>query len=162
MTSSGCFAPSDPIAACPAVACPVLCSSLAEATCRMNLACRAETCPDCRGTAAFVQCSAATAAPITCRPAAPCPPAPCPELTTLDECEARADCHSVFVDPGNCDCLALGCCARFARCAPGATALCKDPGVGCEVVTPFCEGPYMVSYTATCYEGCVQQRDCAP
>jgi hypothetical protein len=32
----------------------------------------------------------------------------------------------------------------------------------CTAATPFCESPYVVAYTATCYEGCVQKKDCAP
>jgi hypothetical protein len=84
-------------------------------------------------------------------------------VTTKDACEARTDCHSVFMDPHNCDCAALGCCAQFSRCANGDTAMCKAPtGLACGAATPYCEGPYVVSYTATCFEGCVQSKDCAP
>jgi hypothetical protein len=41
--------------------------------------------------------------------------------------------------------------------------MCKAPsGLACGAATPYCEGPYVVSYTAVCFEGCVQSTDCAP
>jgi hypothetical protein len=84
--------------------------------------------------------------------------AACSAVATLDACEARSDCHSVFTDPHNCACAALGCCARFSRCADGK-ARCTS-GIGCEMLTPYCESPYVVSYTPTCYEGCVRATAC--
>jgi hypothetical protein len=108
-----------------------------------------------------------TALPRYCCPAeayAGCvaPPA-CAEVTTRAECDARSDCHSVFVDPGDCSCAAIGCCARFARCADGGRANCTGSVVECDRVIPHCESPaYVVSYTANCYEGCVVPGDCAP
>jgi hypothetical protein len=30
------------------------------------------------------------------------------------------------------------------------------------VAPPNCEGPYVVSYTDTCYEGCVLSSECGP
>ena len=86
----------------------------------------------------------------------------CAAVTTQVACDARSDCHSVFEDPHNCACAALGCCARFARCANGDRAQCTNPGIECERVTPYCELPYVVSYTGTCYEGCVRSTDCMP
>jgi hypothetical protein len=87
----------------------------------------------------------------------------CAEATTLEECEARPDCHSVFHDPGTCTCGGLGCCAEFLRCADGDLASCEEVNVSCDSVTPYCENPvYVVSYTNTCYEGCVAPKDCAP
>jgi hypothetical protein len=87
----------------------------------------------------------------------------CASLTTLEACEASTSCHSVFVDPGTCDCAAIGCCARFSRCANGDKALCTEPStIACDMVTPHCEDPaYVVSYTPSCYEGCVKSKDCA-
>ncbi|MEP6654693.1 MAG: hypothetical protein ABJA82_15125 [Myxococcales bacterium] len=87
----------------------------------------------------------------------------CAQVTTLADCDGRADCHSVFVDSQLCGCASLGCCAHFSRCAAGDKAACtaSKPG-GCDAVTPHCEGPYVVAYTATCFEGCVKQTDCAP
>ena len=82
-------------------------------------------------------------------------------MTTRETCETRPDCHSVFVDDRLCACAALGCCARFSRCADGATAVCKAPPITCDAVTPRCEGPYVVAYSGSCYEGCVQSSDCA-
>jgi len=100
------------------------------------------------------------AAPGTVCPAIACP-LPCDQATTLDACDARPDCHPVFVDNRTCGCAALGCCAKFSRCAAGATALCKAPPIACDALTPYCEGPYVVSYTNACYEGCVRSSDCA-
>ncbi len=40
----------------------------------------------------------------------------CALATTVDECDARAGCHSVFVDPGNCRCAA----PAVARTSPAA------------------------------------------
>jgi hypothetical protein len=87
----------------------------------------------------------------------------CSSLTTLADCQARGDCHAVFTDPGTCGCASAGCCARFSRCADGGKALCTQPtGLGCDIATPFCESPYVLSYTAICYEGCVLSSECGP
>jgi hypothetical protein len=103
-------------------------------------------------------------------PAVACPPpdagtidAPsgsCDQVTTQAACDGRSDCHSVFVDPGTCGCAAAGCCARFSRCAGGATANCSGPAL-CYMAQPFCEAPYVLSYTGSCYEGCVRQSECS-
>jgi hypothetical protein len=84
----------------------------------------------------------------------------CSAITTQAACDSRGDCHSVFVDPGTCGCAAAGCCAHFSRCADGGHANCTNT-VTCEMATPFCELPYVVSYTNNCYEGCVRQSECA-
>jgi hypothetical protein len=104
-------------------------------------------------------------------PGVACPPldasvsdaaqAKCADVTTLAECDARTDCHSVFVDPQNCRCAALGCCSHFLRCADGDLANCKGPAA-CDSLTPHCEGPYVVSFANACYEGCVRATECAP
>ena len=58
---------------------------------------------------------------------------------------------------GACACAALGCCARFSRCADG-TAVCTAPRDHLRRASkPYCEGPYVVSYSGSCYEGCVQR-----
>ena len=75
----------------------------------------------------------------------------CTQLTVQSDCQARSDCHAVFTDPGTCGCSAAGCCARFSRCADGKATCSGNPM--CETSTPHCEGPYVVSYTANCYEG---------
>lgn len=86
----------------------------------------------------------------------------CAEIATLEECEASPYCHSVFEDPGTCGCATIGCCAHFARCADGDKADCVGASVDCEAMTPFCESPaYVVSAAGTCYEGCVDPKDCA-
>jgi hypothetical protein len=103
-------------------------------------------------------------------PGAACPPdggtgdaatSTCAEVTTLEACDQRTDCHAVFVDQRNCRCASLGCCARFSGCADGDRATCTGQPQ-CEIATPYCEGPYVVSYTATCYEGCARATECAP
>jgi hypothetical protein len=87
----------------------------------------------------------------------------CSSLTTLADCQARSDCHAVFTDPGTCGCASSGCCARFSRCADGGNALCTQPtGIACTTPTPFCESPYVLSYTAVCFEGCVLSSECGP
>jgi hypothetical protein len=88
-------------------------------------------------------------------------PSPCAQATSLADCDARTDCHAVFVDLRTCGCAQLGCCAHFSRCADGDRAACKGTPL-CEIPTPYCEGPYVISYTATCYDGCVRAAECAP
>ena len=95
--------------------------------------------------------------PIGC-PAILCP-APCAQVTTKDACEARR-LSLVFVDDRACGCAARSAAARFSRCADGGSAVCKPPAILCDAVAPHCEGPYVISYTASCYEGCVQSTDC--
>lgn len=88
------------------------------------------------------------------------PNATCSQLATQAACDVRSDCHSVFVDPGNCACLAVGCCTRFDRCADGGKANCMGPAL-CKSATPYCESPsYVLSYTGSCYEGCVRPSEC--
>jgi hypothetical protein len=116
-------------------------------------------CPDCDGVG---HCFVGGACPaLSC----PAPDAgttiACSALTTLAECDARGDCHSVFMDPHKCGCPTIGCCATFARCVAGGRATCTG-APSCEAATPYCEGPYVVSYTAFCYEGCVRATACAP
>jgi len=90
--------------------------------------------------------------------------AACSSVTTLAECDARADCHPVFIDPNDCSCAPIGCCARFSRCEKGATASCTPPTqFSCTIAQPYCPSPaYVLSYTDGCFEGCVRPVDCAP
>ena len=89
------------------------------------------------------------------------PAGTCSQVTTQTACDLRSDCHSVFVDPGNCTCSAAGCCARFNTCANGGHAQCSGKPM-CELATPHCEAPaYVVSYTGLCFEGCVHPSACA-
>jgi len=86
----------------------------------------------------------------------------CSDVTTLDECEARTDCHSVFHDPGTCGCGKVGCCAKFSACADGDQADCEGKSLSCGAMTPYCEKPaFVVSFRGACFEGCVQPKDCA-
>jgi len=84
----------------------------------------------------------------------------CGQVTTQTACDGRSDCHSVLTDPGTCGCAGAGCCAHFSRCAEGGRANCTDSAT-CKMATPFCELPYVLSYTSNCYEGCVHQSECA-
>jgi len=161
---TGCYDPareSPPVCDRLALVCPrASCSSLDEASCRTRTDCRVDACPDCNGGSGFVRCATLIDPPIGC-PAIACPRPTCAQLTAKDACAARSDCHSVYVDDGVCGCASVGCCARWSRCADGAAALCKSPSILCDVVTPHCEGPYVVSYSGSCYEGCVLATDCA-
>jgi hypothetical protein len=156
---SGCYQPSTENAPpCPGYPCLALCSSLPEGACLARMDCRADYCSGCQ-TKTFAQCARATDPPPVC-PALKCVAA-CDAVTTLADCEVRTDCHSVFVDPGTCGCAVAGCCAKFSRCADGDKAMCTGMPL-CKIATPFCELPYVVSYTGSCYEGCVKKTDCAP
>jgi hypothetical protein len=156
---AGCYRPStEGPPACPGIACPLPCAGLVEAACVARTDCRADYCPGCQAKT-FVQCARPSDGLPAC-PAIKCL-LPCAMVTTLVACEARGDCHSVFVDPGTCGCAVSGCCAKFSRCADGDTGMCTGTPA-CTAATPFCESPYVVAYTATCYEGCVQKKDCAP
>jgi hypothetical protein len=141
-------------------ACPPPCSSLTDETsCKEFPGCRANYCANCApGGQSFSGCVDASDPTNIC-PTIACP-APCASMTTRDSCEARPDCHAVFVDDGLCGCAALGCCARFSRCADGGTAMCIQPPIVCDAVAPHCEGPYVVGYAGSCYEGCVLASDC--
>lgn len=83
----------------------------------------------------------------------------CTEVTAQSDCEARTDCHSVFEDSPLCACVTPGCCATFQRCANGSSANCTGVTT-CDMLEPFCQTPYVVSYAGLCYEGCVHQDDC--
>jgi hypothetical protein len=157
---SGCYATGATPPPCPGYACPVGCQGLAEAACLARQDCRTDYCPGCQQGKIFSRCTTPDAPPPSC-PAAACP-VTCDAVTTLDGCEARTDCHSVFVDPGTCGCAAVGCCAHFSRCVAGDKAKCTPPTLLCRVATPFCEGTFVVAYTDSCFEGCVQKKDCAP
>jgi len=159
---AGCYQPGvDPTPVCAGlgIACPAPCTGLDEASCKARTDCRANTCPDCNGGSYFTNCSAPNSQSQIC-PAILCP-LPCAQETTKDACDARPDCHSVYVDPQTCGCAAVGCCAHFSRCADGGTATCSPPpALACTTPTPHCEGPYVVSYSGACYEGCVVSSDC--
>ena len=105
-----------PAVTCPAIACA--CQGLDEPECKARPYCRANYCPTCNGGSVYSQCSAAGAPPIACG-AQPCPLA-CDQIGTLDGCNARPDCHAVFL-PAACECLNC-CCTPFNRCASGGTA----------------------------------------
>jgi hypothetical protein len=86
-------------------------------------------------------------------------PRKCSELATQAACDIRADCHPVFKSSLDCARATPGCCTTFSKCADGAKADCAGPAL-CEMAPPYCEGPYAIAYTNSCYEGCVVQSDC--
>jgi hypothetical protein len=78
-----------------------------------------------------------------------------------EECDARIDCHSVFMDGNVCACPTAGCCIEFVGCADGDKADCQAREVGCDARTPVCGPSFVTSYSGFCYEGCVAPQDCA-
>jgi len=162
---AGCAGPADRIGCGP---CPPTCTSLDESACTLRVDCRAGYCNWCQQRM-FVGCGDPGTA-FGCPTGGPtCPAAvPCAAVTDQLSCDARSDCHSVFVDNSAvCDCATAGCCMHFTRCADGGKAACKGPtGSGvvfCMVAPPGCDGhAYVTSYTDNCYEGCVRQTECAP
>jgi hypothetical protein len=158
---AGCIAPGDPQVQCPAacIGAPP-CNQLSESQCSTRGDCAPGYCPNCDGGQRFVGCAAPSTA-FSCPLACPAPAA-CSTVTTEAVCNARTDCHSVFVDPGTCGCNAVGCCAHFLWCADGAKASCGGMPL-CQVVAPHCEAPaFVVSYTGSCFEGCVRPSECGP
>jgi hypothetical protein len=122
--------------------------------------CRANYCPNCNGGTSFSYCSDVTAAAESICPAIACP-ASCSLMTTKDACDARPDCHAVYVDNGACDCSTAGCCAHFSRCADGPAVCAPPPAFSCTTSKPYCESPaYYVSYSGGCYEGCATAAAC--
>ncbi|HEY3499839.1 MAG TPA: hypothetical protein VGK73_34345 [Polyangiaceae bacterium] len=109
-------------------------------------------------------CPGCTPGSGTC--ATGCPGAacgPCDMVESLEECEGRTDCHSVFVDSLLCDCVEPGCCASFAFCADDNLVDCTGANATCGAANPYCSSPaYVVSYSDFCSEGCVAPKDCAP
>src|SRR4051794_32044419 len=109
-----------------------------EAICTSRSDCRANHCPNCNGGSSFSGCTDATTSVNIC-PAIACP-ASCSVMTTKEMCDARPDCHSVYVDNGACDCSTAGCCSRFLRCADGAAVCTPPPAFSCTNTTkPYCE-----------------------
>jgi len=134
------------------------CDTLDETSCMARSDCKTEYCPDCEGGQRFGLCAGPNEA-VACLG---CPAPPCDTVATLAGCEARVDCHSVFVDKLSCDCAVAGCCASFSRCADGGKAACKGTPA-CQIGTPYCGAPtFVVSYTTSCFEGCVRPTECAP
>lgn len=137
---------------------PPTCESRAsEASCIARAGCVWDVCYDCDGNVLFATCGGNSGGLVP-----PCPELVCPPCDTLGEesCAAAPDCHRVYRDEGLCDCQSPGCCARFERCADGGRADCEGEDLGCLAAEPYCEGPYVVSYEGTCYEGCVLAEDC--
>jgi hypothetical protein len=162
---ASCLGPNE-ASTCPAYACPAVpaCAGLSESACTAGGFCQANYCNWCQQRT-FVGCSD-PGTPLGCPTGGPavCPAVvPCTNVTDQLSCDARTDCHSVFVDNSAvCDCSAPGCCVNFARCADGGKAACKGT-TSCHRTAPYCGSPaFVVSYTADCYEGCVRPTECAP
>lgn len=151
-----CFGEVEP--SCPDLLCPPACSTLSQAECAAaGERCRVDICPGCRDDGFFAGCADPTTQPL------PCPPVLCPPCEDLPEADCRQDfgCHRVFGQVvEECWCDGLGCCHEFTGCREGAQADCRGENLACRRVAPFCEGPYVISYEGTCYEGCVLAEDC--
>jgi hypothetical protein len=139
---------------------PPACSTLDAGGCAARHDCMSETCGGCGVGGTFI-CFDPAHPPRCAQLALACPtPVPCKYLGVAD-CEARADCHAVFADPGTCDCATAGCCLAFSACANGKPADCSGDAV-CQSLAPAC-GPNMVASVAGgCWEGCVRPEDCGP
>jgi hypothetical protein len=134
------------------------CASLDEQTCRNTMACEPDYCVNCLNTSVFITCIPAGSMPPAC-PALHC--AMCPLNTAENSCRATGICHPVFLDhPGCAPCASQGCCMAFDHCAESVKAVCTMPANLCTTAAPTCEGNYMLSYTTTCYEGCVTPDEC--
>jgi hypothetical protein len=161
---AGCYSPGhDQPPACAqlgSLPCPLPppCAALDETSCRARTDCQVFTCSTC-GDPSFASCGPTGAPTISC-PAVSCPVS-CARFADQASCDASGICHSVFADSGICDCSTPGCCTHFSSCADGAKATCTPPSpILCRIATPACEGPYVVSYTSNCYEGCVLSSAC--
>jgi hypothetical protein len=158
-----CGGPREVGVSCPAP-CPSFCSGLDQTSCAANSRyCRPIICPDCNGGQHVVGCGAPGSVDAPGCPACPAP-LPCASVTTVAACDARTDCHSVFGKCMSCDCPAPGCAVAFQTCADGGKASCKKGTPLCQGSPPDCAWttPYVVSYTANCYEGCVRPTECGP
>jgi hypothetical protein len=158
-----CFGPGDRgQLSCPAP-CPAFCIGMDQTSCAANSQyCRPITCPDCNGGQRFIGCDVPSNVGGPACPACPAP-GPCTSVTTLAECDAKTNCHSVFFNSPACSCGGTGCCTVFFHCADGAKATCTGTPTCQIAMRPYCEAPaYVISYTASCYEGCVRPTECAP
>lgn len=136
------------------------CGGLDEVACQAHPVCRADYC-SCPGVKGFVGCSGVDSPPTPCPFS--CPLMPCTALTKGTDCQARSDCHAVFL-AGDCGCDAC-CCTFFDHCADGGSPDCKGPATCSEpapdCTNPDCNGTYALSYLNGCYEGCVLAQKCA-
>ena len=142
---------------CTKIACPVADAALEAGQCPSGQI----WCPGCTpGTGSCGQVCTGAPCPVGDAAAVDTSTGACSSLTTQADCQARSDCHAVFYDPGTCGCALSGCCAHFSFCGDGKPVCGAPSTLACASATPHCESPYMVSYTLTCYEGCVLKTDC--
>jgi hypothetical protein len=140
----------------------VNCPALDEISCQsLSSICRTNYCPACRGAQTFAGCTYQGDPPPQCPMVRCTTPIPCSQVMTRDGCDQRTDCHSVLSDASElCDCSTPDCCVGFIRCADGDKAMCLPPPVACKSVAPYCGPGFALSYTDTCYDGCVVVKDC--
>jgi hypothetical protein len=123
--------------------------------CQAAPGCAVALCANCVGVQSFFACYEQNQSPPACGPPM------CPACDTYQDdmtCEGSGYCHSVFVSEAPPACVRD--CTRFARCADGPKAMCAGMP-GCAQPSPYCEpGVVVVSYTQTCYEGCVRPAEC--
>jgi hypothetical protein len=128
-------------------------------TCAVSGRCAVATCPGCNGLVTFAGCTDPGNMAPSCDPAPICVH-PCNQINTADGCSLNTTCHPVFWDNQPCSCPTQDCCTHFAFCAPNARAQCIPPPLLCTQPPPVCESGYQVSYSGTCYEGCVKTTEC--
>ena len=154
---AGCLTPTEALPQCPATTCPAPCDSFEETQCAKN-GCTPLYCPTCSGGQVYEACNGP-------RDAAGCGSecvTSCTDLTVQGQCDARTDCHSVFVSNAVADCVVNGGCTFFTHCADGGKASCTGTAA-CQITAPYCDGTaFVVSYAASCYEGCVRPSECGP
>jgi len=154
---SGCYDTDEQVPVCTGgVACTLPCAMANEAVCLDRPECRADYCNPCNSSPAFAGCVRKGAPPTLCADGA-CPTV-CRQQLDLTSCQAHPECHAVFQPAGACGCAGSGCCTFFSTCADGP-AICVGTAL-CSVPPPDCEGPYVLSYAGSCYEGCVLASEC--
>jgi hypothetical protein len=129
------------------------------ATCTNSGRCTVATCPACDGLMTFAGCTDPGDMAPSCDPNPICVH-PCNQITTQDACSVNTVCHPVFWDNQPCSCPTQDCCMHFAFCAPNAKAQCIPPPLLCAQPPPVCDTGFEVSYSGTCYEGCVKTVEC--
>jgi hypothetical protein len=133
-----------------------ICDGLDQAACAANPSCQTNFCPACNNQQIYVGCTEVGGPPPVC-PAIVCPG--CGLHTDELSCAQDTTCHPVYMDQIPCTCSPIGCCMQFWFCAEGPRAICQGTPT-CAQPAPVCEGDYTVSFTSTCYEGCVHPTEC--
>jgi hypothetical protein len=90
------------------------------------------------------------------------PPAACAALTTVDACDARSDCISIF--SGSELCNSNGCENHFGQCVERAEILCYDVAHVCPMDCPAfdrtCADGFVRAWQSCCEIGCQRAAEC--